>query len=306
MGRSAYHTGEIEMQTRAGTRGEAARMSDGILPALPGRMPGYLARQTMAAFGTVDPAGRVWASLLAGPPGFLEADGDSALLIRDPRRDTGEKNIAWTNLTAGGPLGVLAINLAERRRLRINGPAMVEPKGAIRLTVEEFFGNCPKYIQARTAEEHSYGAFEEAAGSFSSGDAFTEAQGETIRSVDTFFLASRNPGGGADVSHRGGRPGFVNVEGAQRLSWGDFSGNGMFQTLGNILLDTHVGLVFPDFQRGSVLQLTGRAKVLDDPQSCAAFAGAERVVEFELDEVGESPGRIPVGWNFLSYSPFLP
>ena len=67
---------------------------------------------------------------------------------------------------------------------------------------------------------------------------FRQSQRAWVAAADTFFIASAAPGGGADASHRGGNPGFVRVRDAATLEWPDYSGNTMFNTLGNITADT--------------------------------------------------------------------
>jgi uncharacterized protein len=131
-------------------------------------------------------------------------------------------------------------------------------------------------------------------------------QQRLIRQADTFFIASHHPEGGTDASHRGGHPGFVSVLNDDRLVWPDYAGNTMFQTLGNISVNPHAGLLFIDFERGRTLQLTGRASILWDRKRTAEFAGAERLVEFDVDEVVEIAGAHSLEWRFLDYSPENP
>ena len=66
------------------------------------------------------------------------------------------------------------------------------------------------------------------------------------------------------------------------LQFPDYAGNNMFNTLGNLAIDPHAGLLFVDFELGDTLQITGEARVLWDDESRAAFAGAERVVEMRV------------------------
>ena len=80
----------------------------------------------------------------------------------------------------------------------------------------------------------------------------------------------------------------------------------MFQTLGNISVNPQAGLLFVDFERGGTLQLTGRAGILWDEERAAEFAGAERLVEFDVDEVVAIAGRHSLEWRFLDYSPENP
>jgi hypothetical protein len=109
-----------------------------------------------------------------------------------------------------------------------------------------------------------------------------------------------------DASHRGGNPGFVQVVNERRLVWPDYSGNSMFQTLGNLAVDPHAGLLFMDFAGGGTLQLTGRARLGWDTDGAMELPGAERLVQFEIDEVVELPGASPLRWRFIEHSPFNP
>jgi hypothetical protein len=90
------------------------------------------------------------------------------------------------------------------------------------------------------------------------------------------------------------------------LLWPDYSGNNMFQTLGNLALNPACGLLFLDFENGSTLQLSGRAEVLWDDPRLADFPGARRLVRFGLTEVVEVQDGLPFRWNFHGYSPFNP
>jgi hypothetical protein len=81
----------------------------------------------------------------------------------------------------------------------------------------------------------------------------------------------------ADVSHRGGKPGFVGLEEDGALVIPDFSGNRFFNTLGNVLATGRAGLTFLDPDSGDLLQLTGAAEIDLDPAAAARFAGAERL-----------------------------
>ncbi|HLL38662.1 MAG TPA: pyridoxamine 5'-phosphate oxidase family protein [Rubrobacteraceae bacterium] len=114
------------------------------------------------------------------------------------------------------------------------------------------------------------------------------------------------PEGGADASHRGGNPGFVRFLGENVLEFPDYSGNTMFNTLGNVAINPSAGLLFLDFEGGGTLQLTGEARIVWDPGRAARFAGAERVVEFRYREAVVTRGAVPLRWRFEGYSPFNP
>jgi predicted pyridoxine 5'-phosphate oxidase superfamily flavin-nucleotide-binding protein len=196
------------------------------------------------------------------------------------------------NLQSRPELGVLLIDLATRRRLRLNGRSFVTPEGIFLLT-DAVYGNCSKYIQKRrlVAEAKAPpGAVRRA----SSLDARTRA---VVAGADTFFIASSHPRGGADASHRGGRPGFVRVRDERTLEFLDYAGNNMFNTLGNLVEHAAAGLLFVDFTSGDLLQLAGRAEVLFGP---------ERAVRFAIEDVREIPGGSPLRFELVEPSPINP
>jgi predicted pyridoxine 5'-phosphate oxidase superfamily flavin-nucleotide-binding protein len=294
-----FHSGERVVQSRAGVEHQADRIGRGLHDQLPAPAREFIAQQVLAIASTVDAAGRVWASPLSGPPGFMRAaDGRSVAIDYRPPPD----DPLSAQLYDGAPLGLLAIDLAERRRARINGRVAARADGRIGLTVEAAYANCPKYIQARELIEP--GVARPAARAAMRGAALSAEQQRWVATADTFFVATYHPAGGADASHRGGMPGFVQVRGVTSLAWPDYPGNSMFNTLGNIAEYPRAGLLFLDFAGGRALQLSGTAAI--DWAAEPALPGAERVVTFEIEQVIELAGAIPAGWELREYSPFNP
>jgi predicted pyridoxine 5'-phosphate oxidase superfamily flavin-nucleotide-binding protein len=298
---SNYHAGEIAVQRRAGVEELAQRTGRGIRSTIPPVAQEFLRSQPMVIVGTVDGDRRVWASLLTGEPGFMQAVDEQTLRI-DSRIVPGDPLHA--NLKKGAPVGLLAIEPARRRRMRLNGEVQMLKEGALYVRARQVYANCPKYIQAREWQADAITPLQ--ATEVWRGTQLTAEQQDRIKSADTFFIASAHQQAGADASHRGGPPGFVRVAGSNKLMWGDYPGNGMFQTLGNIAVNPSAGLLFIDWERGSTLQLTGRARIVWDRELFAGFAGAERAVEFAVDEVIEIRGATRLRWRFLEYSPFNP
>lgn len=295
-----FHEGERTVQERAGVAAIANRVGGSIHGEIPPRAQAFLLEQPFAVLASRDPEGRVWASIVHGAPGFLSAPSEKAIAI-DAAPIAGDPLAA--NLVAGAPLGALVIDLATRRRMRVNG--RVE-RGAspIRIAVDEVFANCPKYIQRR---DLAMGRLLESRDAPpSTAQVLTIAQQVRIARADTFFIASGHRDAGLDASHRGGAPGFVEVLGERRIAWPDYAGNSMFQTLGNLASDPRAGLVFADFVTGDVLQLSGRARVDWDPARAARFAGAERLVELEIDAVRETCAALPLRSHAAEPSPFNP
>ena len=199
------------------------------------------------------------------------------------------------------------IDLETRERMRLNGPAVVGPDGEIVVHAREVYFNCPKYIQKREVTgAGAAGTGRAGAAGVTRADVLTPEQRAWIATADTFFIASAVPGGGADASHRGGNPGFVRVRDAATLEWPDYSGNTMFNTLGNITVNPNAGLLFLDFESGDTLQLTGQAAVVWEPERAAKYPGAERMVEFHVEQAVQIAHAVPLRFRFLQYSRFNP
>jgi hypothetical protein len=80
----------------------------------------------------------------------------------------------------------------------------------------------------------------------------------------------------------------------------------MFQTLGNLSVNSRAGILFVDFDRGHTLQLTGEAKVIWERDKFTEIPGAQRLVEFTIEQIIETQNAIPFRWKFGEYSPAIP
>jgi len=294
-----FHEGELLIQSRARVREIAEQLGEMIQTSAPRILQQFLSSQPMAVCATSDANGRVWASLLVGAPGFLNATEGDVLRIT-PRFREGDPVL--DNLRHNSQIGVLVIEPATRRRARINGVATSIQPEEIVIKINQVYPNCTKYIQARAWTLEAGSNHTESI----RGHALTARQQQWIGEADTFFIASRHSEQGADASHRGGRPGFITVTDGNRLQWPDYKGNSMFQTLGNLALNPAAGLLFLDWERNATLQLSGSANVVWDQDRIAQFAGAERLVEFQVTEIIEISGGLPLQWRFLNAYPYNP
>jgi predicted pyridoxine 5'-phosphate oxidase superfamily flavin-nucleotide-binding protein len=213
-------------------------------------------------------------------------------------------------------VGVLLIDLATRRRLRVNGTVEPTADGGLTIRVRRAYWICPKYIQRRQiiAPAHPTAAPRPVTGlaapSTPRTTALTARQRDWMARADTFFIASAHPTDGADVSHRGGSPGFVQLSrehgGVDVLTFPDYPGNNMFNTFGNLAVDPRAGLLFVGFEDGATLQLTGDAEVQWEHDAFGAFPGAERAVRFRVSEALESAEGTKLRWRLSERSPFNP
>jgi predicted pyridoxine 5'-phosphate oxidase superfamily flavin-nucleotide-binding protein len=293
-----YHEGELAVQTRVGVGADGLGAHEMYRPAMAAGVQHFLAAQQLAAVATLDGKGRPWASLRSGQPGFLRVLDEHTLEIGGY---VNQDDPLIANLAKPGPAGVLVINLALRHRVRLNGEGQIDTDGRIRVSLNQVYGNCPQYIQAR--EVHGEREAE------SSRTCQTELLDERLRrwleNADTFFLATAHPESGVDASHRGGKPGFVRVENEKRFVFPDYAGNNMFNSLGNITSYPRAGLLFPDFRSGATLQITGAASIIWEGPQIAEFRGARRLVSVDIEKIVElSPGML-LQFEFKGYSPSL-
>jgi len=299
--KTPFHEGERAVQERAGVSRMADKIGTGVDDSIPPPAQEFLRRRYVVQLGSVSPRGAVWASQRVGPPGFMTCPDERTVRI-EAAAVPGDPLLE--NLRGDPRLGLLAIDLPTRRRYRVNGRAFLEGDEVIAIRVDQAYGNCPKYIQRREPVEAL--DVHPADRDVAHGAVLTEPQRTFVESADTFFLATAHPDAGADVSHRGGRPGFVRVSGERMLVWPDYAGNTMFMSLGNLAVNPHAGLLFVDFDSGTTLQLTGRARVDWDAARAATFPGAQRVVELEIDETVETRNASPLRWKLVEPSPFNP
>ena len=265
---AGFHAGELAVQQRAGVREEADRLAGMLQPVrLGGGIAAFLAGRTFAVITARDGDGRLWTSPLSGPAGFIEVADPSTLAVH-VRLPAGDP---LHGLPAGQQAGLVIIEFAARRRVRINGTLTAADDDRLALKVEQGYGNCPQYINQRLiapagkdpAGRNPVGAVP--AGRDDPGDvrraaALSPADAEQVRAADTFFLGTTNPERGSDASHRAGRPGFVRVDG-DRVWWPDYPGNKLFNSFGNLAVNPEAALLFPDFRAGRALYLSGTAEV---------------------------------------------
>lgn len=306
---SPYHAGEQALQTRAGVRERAERAGRRMIrDHMPDEHRELFEKLPYVVVGALDARDRPWASILAGRPGFMRTPDPRTLAI-GARPAAGDPLAAA--LAPGAPVGVLGIELETRRRNRMNGTVTAVDGGGFAVRVRQSFGNCPQYIQARTHEFAAQPARVPAPPQ-SEGALLSPAAEALVRAADTFFIASASPAArgsgaaeGVDVSHRGGNPGFVRVDradGSSVLTAPDFAGNSMFNTFGNLALNPRAGLLFVDFARGGLLSLTGRAEIVWDGPEVAAFAGAQRLLRFHVEEGAMLDGALPLRWSAPAYA----
>jgi uncharacterized protein len=283
---AAWHAGEKAIQQRVGVAEKMEAVGQrAVRDYMPDQHRDFFAQIPFIVVGSVDRSGDAWASLLAGRPGFIASPTSRSLEIAarpDPSDPVSE------GMRESDAVALLGIELHTRRRNRANGLLRASSGQALSFELDQSFGNCPQYIQLRDF------AFvrepdQPFTGEIETNTALDQAARDMIQAADTFFVASyaeREDRRQVDVSHRGGRAGFVRVAADGTLTIPDFAGNLFFNTLGNILVN------------GDMLQLTGDAEVILDSPEIAAFQGAERLWSFRARRVVRRRGALPLRWAF--------
>lgn len=229
-----FHKGEREVQDRAGTR---ARMEVAgprlIRDQMPDQHRELFDKLPYLIAGVADAAGQPWATLLAAEPGFVRTTPKEMRIAASPS----QMDPVRQALKPGAAIGVLGIELATRRRNRMNGRVRKVGPSGFAIDVIQSFGNCPKFIHLRQHERISHNR---PVNFLAETVTLSFAAKSLIERSDTFFIATtsgRDPKDctlGVDVSHRGGEPGFVcaheTAEGT-RLVVSDYAGNGFFNSI---------------------------------------------------------------------------
>lgn len=305
---ATWHDGERTLQTTVGMR---ERMEDRGRIVLRDHMPDqhrrFFAERNQLFLALLDEAGWPWPTLVEGDVGFIHSPDPRQLVVSAelPPLDPGS-----SGMREGAPVGTLGIEFHTRRRNRLNGTISLPPRGAgFSIEVTQSFGNCPKYIQARNAAQI---IDRNETATMPRPDYATSLSDDDVRMIevsDTFFVSSRSrsPGAsrdqGLDMSHRGGRPGFVVVESPTRLMFPDYQGNFFFNTLGNLQVDPRCGLLFLDFEDGAALQIVGRGTLMVDEATYARWPGALRAVSLDVHRVVRTSARSRYAWSFESFAP---
>ncbi|MBB2497054.1 pyridoxamine 5'-phosphate oxidase family protein [Aquipseudomonas ullengensis] len=300
--KSPWHAGEKKLQAIFHAAERMEELGQRVIrDYMPDQHREFYHQLPFMVVGAVDADNRPWATLLEGPEGFVTS-ADPYHLLLDTQPDP--QDPAASGLQAGHAIGMLGIELHSRRRNRMNGVIQQSSAAGLEVAVEQSYGNCPKYIQERiytlVAQPESG---KPARQDFTALDEHSTAW---IRGADTFFIASfvdhDAHSRSVDVSHRGGRAGFIKVEG-NRLTIPDYAGNLFFNTLGNLQSNPVAGLLFVDFTSGDMLQLCGRTELLLDSPLIKAFEGAERLWAFDVEQVVLRPAALNIRWLFSDYAP---
>ena len=323
---SPFHPAELALQERYGRRRMlAAPARRFIRDHLIQQHREFFEQLPFVVVGSVDSTGQPWASIVSSVPGFAHSPDAQHLRVDVlPHPD----DPLATNLAEGSPIALLGIELETRRRNRLNGTVSARDAHGWTVAVKQSYGNCPQYIQSRdlyfvgplgstmaaagASPVAAHNADLSASPRAISGTSLSADDESLVARADTFFIATSNPrredgeSFGADISHRGGRPGFVRIDDDATLTVPDFLGNFFFNTIGNLQVHPRAGLLFPDFTTGDVLLLATSASVIWDGDEVRNFEGAQRLLRFHVEATLRLDAALPFrSHGNVDYAPEL-
>lgn len=290
-----FHAGEIEAQRRAKAGDVASWAGRFIRDYMPDQHRAFFEQLPFLVVAAADAEGQPWVTIVEGSPGFVSAPDPRRLAItaRLPAQDP-----LAAALSPGAGIGILGIELATRRRNRMNGPIRAAGDSLV-VEVRQSFGNCPQYIHERAWR------FVEAprSGHARTSQRLDANQRARVAAADTLFIGSGydagedRPSDGHDASHRGGPRGFVRAtDDGTLLRFPDYAGNNHFNTVGNLLRNPLVGLLFVDFETGGLLHIAGRASVDWAPRD-GRDPNADRMIEVTVEKVIDRPAALRLRWR---------
>jgi predicted pyridoxine 5'-phosphate oxidase superfamily flavin-nucleotide-binding protein len=129
---------------------------------------------------------------------------------------------------------------------------------------------------------------------------------EFIERCDMVFVATADAEGRPNCSYKGGEPGFVRVLDERTIALPSYDGNGMYLSMGNLLVNPHVGLLFINFEERKRLRLNGVASIAEDDPLLAEYPEAQFVVRVHADQVFPNCPRYIHHYRLVERSRFVP
>jgi len=293
-----FHSGELYFQKNSGMEEKVAQLAQRLLHKKMTRQhQEFFSQLNMLFVGSVDETGQPWASVLSKRPGFIQVINENTISLQSKPLDGDPLK---QNLLPNNHLGFLGLEMHTRRRNRLDGTLVSNNDNEIVIHIDNAFGNCPKYIQARkikTVERTCPTKIERV-------EFFDKKIQSIISTADTFFLASyysQPDHRGADISHRGGSLGFIHIADDKTLVFDDYDGNNLFMTLGNLHSNPVAGLLFIDFETGDTLQLACHTEIIETSNNNFA-----RQIRLTLKFGWFIQHALSIESQFIDYSPYLP
>lgn len=291
-----------------------------------------LQRAPLLALGTLDSEGQPWTTLWGGNPGFSQPLGGGIIGTRtivdgenDPVVQALVGGMAKSEMAQGNDKLVagLTIDLMTRKRVKIAGRMLAGSLGEVNVEfeedtqrmegapekqdqlqlvtkIEQSLGNCPKYLnqyEIRPALVTSK--------LVSKSPTLSPEAKALISKSDMFFLSSSTIED-MDTNHRGGPTGFVRILSDTEIVYPEYSGNRLYQSLGNLQMNPKIGITFPDYESGNILYTTGTAEILVLEDAAKLLPGSNLAVKVKIEEARLVEGGLPFRGIRKIPSPYNP
>ncbi|KAF2718413.1 oxidoreductase-like protein [Polychaeton citri CBS 116435] len=302
-----WHDGEREMRSAM----RAPETDNPTVPALSPQLANHMQIAPLLAVGTLDADNRPWTTLWGGDSNFARPLGGGIVGIRTVV--TGQHDPVVENLVGKDPTGEvvrgsgrgrmvsgLTIDLETRKRVKLFGRMIAGALGTreddeqragddgsssaeiqLVLKIEQSLGNCPKYLN----KKHIVPAASRPS-LLSASPQLPQRAADLLANTDLFFISSSNHTYDMDTNHRGGPAGFVRVVSNDKsgavICYPEYSGNRLYQTLGNLKVNPLAGICVPDFDNGDMLFLTGRTEVLVGAEAARLLPRSNLVVKMTV------------------------
>jgi ferredoxin-NADP reductase len=316
---SEFHDGEVAMH-------QTLKVPQRENPTASGLPTSYVWRvmeSALLAVGTLDDQGRPWTTLWGGQRGFggavsqdvlgfntaVDAEYDPVLEAFWEGTDRQGSDVVQPNQGQGKEMSALAFDLQTRDRVKLAGKMVAGARTGtgrvqVAMHVTESLGNCPKYINKKDIVPQM-----PEPELVSDSLPLPPAALELIERADMFFLSSTN-GITMDTNIRGGARGFVrvikNTEDGVELIYPEFSGNRLYQSLGNLKVDPRIGIVIPDIERSDALYLTGSASILVGEEASSILARSKLALKIKVTAARFVKRSLPFRGTFQDDSPYTP
>ncbi|GAB7363445.1 hypothetical protein MBLNU230_g3719t1 [Neophaeotheca triangularis] len=324
-----WHEGETAVK-------RALRVSEDINPTIPGLSPqlaNHLQIVPLLAVGTLDKEGRPWTTIWGGESGFARPLAPAIIGIRTPvpgQHDPVVEELVGKEATGeivreegtGRMVSGLTIDLETRKRVKLFGRMVAGALGTkanddeanqappipeiqLVLRIEQSLGNCPKYLNSKHITPSPSNPT-----LISNSPQLPLDAIDLLAHADLFFISSTNSAHDMDTNHRGGPAGFLrlasnNPSGAILL-YPEYSGNRLYQTLGNLTTTPLAGLCIPDFRNGNLLTLTGRTRIFYPPEAATQIPHSTLAVEITVTHARFIQTALPFRGRPGDPSPYNP
>lgn len=300
----SYHAGQLAIQKKTGEEEIANRRLPKFQSTLHERSVRFIERQVLAFLGSEDASGDIWISLLVGERGFIHIPSLKEVKFDLSKVISNQSDIFFKNIETNPIVGLLFHEAAKRSRYKAWGIARKE-EDQVSFDITMGYKSCPKFIQREKIEvpEDS----KSVSPAYQNGTTLGTSEREWISSAHTFFIATQTKKGEIETSHKGGNPGFIEIQENGVLRIPDYFGNSIYNTLGNIYENPKAALLFVDYKKGETLQITGKAALEFDQNSADDLhksGDTGRFLTFETKQWIRTKDHHKVNTRFVDFSKF--